>query len=108
MAGKKKATKEKPLDKMTSKELREAAKEIDGIVGVHGMNKPELVSSIKKSRGIAETAATQKNSDVREIKKKIKELKVKHETAAEKNDAKMKAIFKKKIITLKKKTRKAA
>ncbi|QTA80284.1 Transcription termination factor Rho N-terminal domain-containing protein [Desulfonema limicola] len=108
MAGKKKVTKEKPLDKMTSKELREVAKEIDGIVGVHGMNKTELISSIKKSRGIIETAGSQKSADVRDIKQKIKELKVKYEAAAKKEDSKMTAIFRKKIINLKKKTRKAA
>jgi len=108
MAGKKKATKEKPLDKMTSKELREVAKEIDGIVGVHGMNKAELISSVKKSRGIEETAASQKSAHVRDIKKKMKELKHKHVDAVEKEDEKMVAILRKKIIRMKKKTRKAA
>ncbi|MEN8757600.1 MAG: hypothetical protein ABF303_03980 [Desulfobacterales bacterium] len=37
MAAKKKAEKEKPLEKMTAKEMREIAKAISGITGVHGM-----------------------------------------------------------------------
>jgi len=56
MAGKKqKETKEKPLEKMTATELRELAKGIDGITGVHGMNKAELISAVKQARGIVET-----------------------------------------------------
>jgi hypothetical protein len=35
MGSKKKAAKEKPLDKMTAKELRDLAKEIPGITGAH-------------------------------------------------------------------------
>lgn len=108
MGGKKKQAKEKPLEKMTATELRELSKEIDGIVGAHGMNKPELISAIKKSRGIEETAGAQKSADIREIKKKIKELKIKRENAVEKEDANMASILRKKIIRLKKKTRKAA
>ena len=51
---KKKAVKEKPLDKMTVKELRDLAKESTDLTGVYGMNKPELVTEIKKARGIVE------------------------------------------------------
>ena len=50
MGGKKKEAKEKPLEKMTAKELRDLAKEIPGITGAHGMNKPELLTEIKKTR----------------------------------------------------------
>jgi len=46
MGKKKKETKEKPLDKMTAKELREVGKQIPEITGVYGMNKPELISAI--------------------------------------------------------------
>jgi len=109
MGGKKKAAKEKPLEKMTAKELRELAMTIPEIHGVHGMNKVELISDIKKSRGIVEDA-TGKHTDssVREIKIKIKELKAQRVSALEKSDDKMAAIYRKRIIRLKKKTRRAA
>ena len=51
---KKKAEKEKPLDKMTVKELRDLAKESTDLTGVYGMNKPELITEIKKARGIVD------------------------------------------------------
>ena len=50
-----KATKEKTLDNMTVKELREIAKEIPDITGVHGMNKAELLDAVSKVKGIVET-----------------------------------------------------
>ena len=50
-----KETKGKPLDKMTVKDLREIAKEIPDITGVHGMNKAELLDAIEKAKGIVET-----------------------------------------------------
>ena len=34
---------EKPLDKMTAKELREIAIEIPGVTGVHAMKKEQLL-----------------------------------------------------------------
>ncbi len=108
MGGKKKEAKEKPLDKMTAKELREVAKEIPEITGVYGMNKEELLSAIKKARGIAEDTTKRTSGSVREIKEKIKLLKEERKKALEREDAKMAAIFRKRIIRLKKKTRRAA
>jgi hypothetical protein len=108
MGGKKKEAKEKPLDKMTATELREVAKEIPEITGVHGMNKPELVSAIKKARGIVEEAGKKSDSSVREIKQKIKTLKARRDSAVEADDGKMAAIYKRRISRLKKKTRRAA
>jgi hypothetical protein len=108
MGGKKKEAKEKPLEKMTAKELREVAAEIPEIVGVHGMNKAELISEIKKSRGIEEGPAKKKDSSVREIKKQIRELKVKREEAVKAEDSRKAAIYRRRISRLKKKTRRAA
>jgi len=93
---------------MTAKELREVAKEIPEISGVYGMNKEELLSAIKKARGIAEDITKRTSDSVREIKKKIKMLKEERKKALEREDAKMAAIFRKRIIRLKKKTRRAA
>ena len=106
MGSKKKAAKEKPLDKMTAKELRELAKEIPGVTGAHGMNKPELISSIKKAKGIAEAPLKKSDSSVRELKVKIKTLKAKRVTAIESDNTKMSLIYRRRIAKLKKKTRK--
>ncbi len=108
MGEKKKEVKEKPLEKMTAKELREVGKQIPEIVGVYGMNKPELISAIKKARGIVDDSPKTKDASVREIKKKIQKLKTDRETALSKNDDKMAAIYRRRITRLKKKTRRAA
>ncbi len=76
MGNTKKAAKEKPLEKMTAKELRELAKDIPEMSGVHGMNKPELISAIKKSRGIEDTGGKKSDASVRDTKKKIKKDKI--------------------------------
>jgi len=108
MAGKEKDAKEKPLEKMTAKELRDVAKEIPEITGVHGMNKDELVSAIKASRGIVEDKKVRKDASVREIKKRIKALKAERESAIAANDRKKSTVCRRRISRLKKRTRKAA
>ncbi|MBW2318846.1 MAG: transcription termination factor Rho, partial [Deltaproteobacteria bacterium] len=55
--GKKKEKKEKPLDRMTAKELREIALKVPDIVGAHGMNKVELLAVVKEARGIVDEKA---------------------------------------------------
>jgi len=109
MGGKKKEAKEKPLEKMTAKELREIAMDIPDITGAHGMNKAELIKEIKEARGIGDAAGSRKKKgDVREIKKKIRELRTKREEALEAEDSKTAQILRRKISRLKKKTRQAA
>ncbi len=103
-----KGAKEKPLEKMTAKELRDIAKEIPEITGVYGMNKTELLSAVKKARGIEEDIGRRSNASVRDIKKQIRKLKNEREKALEREDPRMAAIFRKRIIRLKKKTRRAA
>jgi len=107
MGVKKKEAKEKPLEKMTAKELREVGKQLPEIVGVYGMNKAELISAIKKARGITEDTAATPDASVREIKKKIISLKANRENALNENDKKMADIYRRRIIKLKKKTRRA-
>ncbi|MDY6852140.1 MAG: transcription termination factor Rho [Thermodesulfobacteriota bacterium] len=102
-----KEKKEKPLEKMTAKELRELALTIPEISGVHGMNKAELISTIKESRGIVEEKK-QSVGDVREIKKKIAALKETKSQAQQSGDKKSIEILRRKISRLKKKTRRAA
>ena len=108
MGGKKKETKEKPLDKMTAKELRDLAKEIPEITGVYGMNKAELITEIKQVRGIVDDSGKKTDSSVREVKQKIKTLKSARETAVDANDKKSVTIYRRRISRLKKKTRNAA
>jgi hypothetical protein len=56
MSDKKSEATEKPLEKMTVKALREIAKEIPEITGVHGMKKEELLVAINEVRGVKEEA----------------------------------------------------
>jgi ABC-type uncharacterized transport system ATPase subunit len=105
MGGKKKEVKAKPLEKMTATELRSLAMEIPGIVGVHGMNKNELVSEIKTARGLAEDSIKKSSGKVRELKEKIRNLKAKRNNFLDTDDTKMADLYRKRIIRLKKKTR---
>lgn len=100
--------KEKPLDKMTAKELRDLALTIPEIVGVHGMNKEEVLSAIKKARGIEEKAGKKGDQSVRTLKVKMKALREKKSEIQEKNDRKGLDRIRRRISRLKKKSRKAA
>ena len=103
-----KEKKEKPLDRMTAKELREMALGIDGIVGVHAMNKSELVAAIKEARGIEDEKKRDKSVDVRSIKKKIRELRSQKETMRQAGEKDKAQVFRRRISRLKKKTRRAS
>ena len=104
----KKEAKEKPLEKMTVTDLRELAKEMPEITGVHGMNKQELIAAIKKVRGIEEKVVKKTDATSREMKKKIKALKAERQAALESSDKKMATMYRRRISRLKKKTRRAA
>jgi len=101
-------TKEKPLEKMTVTDLREMAKDITEISGVHGMKKEELIAAIKKSKGIIEKPVKKTDASLGEIKKKIKTVKTQRLAAIESKDKKMAKIYKRRISRLKKKSRRAA
>lgn len=107
-AKKKKEIKAKPLDKMTAKELREHALELGSISGVHSMNKVELVAALREAKGITDAGGKKGDSSVRELKKKIKELKTKRDAAAEEKDQKAYQILRRRVSRLKKRTRRAA
>ena len=92
---------------MTAKELREVALGIEGIVGVHAMNKSELVAAIKEAKGIEAEKKRDKSGDVRSIKKKIKELRSQKETMKEAGEKDKVQMLRRKISRLKKKTRRA-
>ena len=73
--------KEKPLDKMTAKELRELAMSLGSISGVHGMNKEEILAAVKEARGIAKEAGKKGDRSMRQLKEKFGELRGKKEEA---------------------------
>ncbi len=100
---KQKATKEKPLEKMTATELRDLAKGIDGITGVHGMNKVELISAVKQARGIVEAKPKSGEGTVRVIKQKLRALR--SQRAAVGEDPRRARILRRRISRLKKRTR---
>jgi hypothetical protein len=100
--------KEKPLEKMTVKELREIAKDMPGLTGVHAMKKEELISGIKEAKGIKDEPLKKAVGSTRELKLKIKALKAERQAALEAKDKKKATIFRRRISRLKKKTRKVA
>jgi len=99
---------EKPLNKMTVKELREIALSIPDLTGVHGMNKQDLLSAIKAHRGIANGKSKKSSRSVREIKKQIRRLKEKKLAAKRENNRKQAEIIRRQMSRLKKKTRRVA
>ncbi|MCU0578306.1 MAG: Rho termination factor N-terminal domain-containing protein [Desulfobacterota bacterium] len=100
--------KEKPLEKMTAKELRDLALSLGSISGVHGMNKEEVLAAIKEAKGIAVEGGKKTDRSLRDLKGKIKELRSKKEEIREGGTRKATDILRKRISRLKKKTRQAA
>jgi MoxR-like ATPase len=112
--------KEKPLEKMTAKELREMALGLPGIQGVHEMKKEELIAAVRTAKGITEPEPKPKKEKeavpkkekviltASQLKQKVKELRVKREEILQQENWKMAKILRKRISRLKKMTRKAA
>ena len=110
--------KEKPLEKMTAKELREMALGLPGVHGVHAMKKEELITAIRVAKGITEPEPKREKKvvakkekvilTVAQLKQKVKELRAKREELLQQKNVKMAEIFRKRISRLKKKTRRAA
>lgn len=121
MTEKKHHKEEKPIDKMTIKELREVALEIPHEhteVAVRDMTKEQLVAFIKKARGITEEEPVhherKKKGKVKvvitkqDIKAKIRGLKEDKIAAYANNDRKNASILRRRISRLKKMSRKIA
>jgi len=98
---------EKKLEKMTIKELREIALQIPEITGVHGMNKEELISALKKIYGIKEEPKRVGES-MRELKAKIRKFKTLAEEAKKNKDWIKYKRYRKLASKFKKRTRKLA
>ena len=107
---------EKPLEKMTAPELKEVAKEIPGLTGVHAMKKADLLAVIKEYYGLEEESpakgkkkkAEKRTASVKELKAKIIQLREKKEEARATKDRKNVEILRRRINRLKKQTRKVA
>jgi hypothetical protein len=107
--------KEKPLEKLTAKELREMALGIEGIHGVHGMKKEELIVAIRTAKGIPEPEEKKERKTfvkkekviltAAELKKKAQELRLKKEEALQQQNWKLAEILRKQIRRTKKMTR---
>lgn len=111
---------EKPLEKMTVKDLREIALEIPHdhtAVAVRDMKKEELVAFIKEARGIVDEEPVQKKAPAKvvktvltktEIKQKIRTLRLEKKSAHEANEKTRVDILRRRINKLKKQSRKTA
>lgn len=106
----------KPLDKMTTPELKEAALEIPGLSGVSAMKKEELQAVLREYLGIEEEAPVKKakmksqgpSVSVKELKGKIVQLRGQKKEARKAKDREKTDILRRRINRLKKMTRKVA
>jgi hypothetical protein len=98
----------RPLEKMTTKDLKAAALEAGGIFGVVGMKKEQLVDALRKAKDIE--AAPMKTTDVstRQLKAQIRAMRSQRLAAAAANNRKTATILRRRIARLKKKTRNAS
>src|SRR4030043_125861 len=105
--GDKMEKKEKPLEKMTAKELREMALGLPGIQGVHAMKKEELLTAIRAAKGIPEPEVKKEKHGhakkekvvltVTELKQKMKALRAKREEFLQQRNSRMAQIFRKRV-----------
>jgi hypothetical protein len=105
---------EKPLEKMTVKELREIAMVIPHSRAVQDMKKDELLAFIREAKGIKDEAPVKKRKKAvklkmtrAELKAKIRELKAMRLLALEAKEGKKAAALRHRISGLKKKSRRA-
>ena len=102
---------EKPLEKMTVKELKVIALEFPRTTSVHDMKKEELIAFIKGAKGLKDEAKGKKIKDSEKIKTKldmkakIRHFKEERIEAQEKKDKKRVAFLRRRISRLKNQTR---
>ncbi len=98
----------RPLEKMTTTDLREIAKGLEGVSGVHGMKKEELIGALRASKGIVVAVVKKADASIHSLKKQIRLMQAKRSAAIEAKDRKLATICRRKISRLRKKTRRAA
>ncbi|HEY8369524.1 MAG TPA: transcription termination factor Rho [Thermodesulfobacteriota bacterium] len=97
----------KEIEKLPTPKLREEALKIEGLTGVHGMNKEELIKVLKQHYGIKEEGK-KKSASTRELKAKVRELKAKREEARQAGDRKRVDILRRRVKRLKRLMRRSA
>jgi hypothetical protein len=112
---KKEPNADKPLEKMTVKELREIAINLPHVQAVHDMKKEEIIAFIRKARGIRDEAPARKKKKIVKLKMAKPELKARIRglqglkmQALEEKRGKEVRILRRRISRLRKKSRKAA
>ena len=99
----------KPLDKMTSKELRQLVMDkIPMITGASGMGKEQLLTEIKQAFGLSDEdgkGVSPYKAQISELKRQIRGLREKKTALEVRKD---KEIVRRKINKLKKRTRRLA
>ena len=112
---KKEQHEEKPLEKMTVKELREIAMVIPHTTAIHDMKKDELLAFIREAKGIKDEAPVKKRKKTiklkmtkAELKAKIREMKAMRLQALEAKEREKVIALRHRISGLKKKSRRAA
>ncbi|MCB2227390.1 MAG: transcription termination factor Rho [Desulfarculaceae bacterium] len=94
---------------MTAKELREYGLELGNIMGVHSMNKEELLKAIKEALGIDDESGSKLFAkEIAKVKAQIKVFKGERDKAREAGDKKQVEMYRRRIGRLKKQTRKLA
>ena len=101
--------KERQLEKLTVKELREMALAMGGITGVTAMKKDELLAAIRQAKGLPVKEVREKPVDtVLEVKKRIREFRQRREELREAGRRAEAVRLNRKISRLKKKNRRLA
>jgi len=110
------AVSDKPLDKMTVKELREVAKAQTDLSGISGMKKDELLAAVQKAKGIEakapknkkkKTAGPKVQLTAKQLKEKLASFRKAMDENKDSMDSKERAIMRRRINRLKKRGRKA-
>jgi hypothetical protein len=99
----------RPLEKMTTKDLKAAALQAGGLSGVSGMKKEQLVDALRKAKDIE--AAPMKKTDAsttRQLKAQIRAMQSQRMAAVAANNRPAATILRRRIARLKKKTRHAS
>jgi hypothetical protein len=111
-------TLDKPLERMTVKDLREIGKEIPGVQGVHAMKKEDVISLLyeyMEAVGIpferpdvsVKSKAPKVNLSKKELKKKAAALRAEKASLRSEGNAKKVGVLRRRINRLKKMTRRA-
>lgn len=98
----------KEIEKLPTPKLKEEALKIEGVTGVHGMNKEELIKVLKQHHGVKEEAPRKASASTRDLKAKVRDLKAKRDGAREAGDGKRVGILRRKVKRLKRRMRRMA